>query len=101
MTGHILMPMPKAAVNKDYQVVPWKYEIGRSGQIATMKTEAKSYPMGGSAYDSFGFRVGRPNFRYHLAAIRRLNRSITRLASVPLLDLTAPTDQIVTVVTPP
>jgi hypothetical protein len=51
------MPVPEAAVDKDYDPVSNKNNVGTTGKLAAMQAETESHPMQNGSDNSFRTRV--------------------------------------------
>ena len=63
-----LVPMPKAAVDKNYGFVFGEYDIGLTGHIFYMQAVAETVFMQKLAHQHFGLGILTPNARHVIAA---------------------------------
>lgn len=64
------MPVPKAPVHEDNQVVPRKSNVWASRKVAAMKPETIAEAMKRSTYGQLRRGVAPANARHHRAALR-------------------------------
>jgi hypothetical protein len=66
------MAMPEATMDKQDDAIPWKNQVGPTGQ-SSMQPKSQARPMQMAAHDDFGPRVPRANARHHPTSGRPIN----------------------------
>ena len=81
------MMMPEAAVDEHGHAIPGQYEIGRAGQIPSVKPEPKAGRMESPAQQDLGLGVPRSDARHHPRACRTVDYIRHGKACAPVADL--------------
>jgi hypothetical protein len=87
------VPVPKASVHENHQLVPGKHEIWTPRKITAMQAEPEADTVSGTTHGPFRLSVGAPDLRHHPAAGRNgepIHPSSSRYAGRHEQDLIVP-----------